>query len=133
MLFTDALDELKSIALYDSSIVILKEEIEILDNRFNAHSPALTEKVGGGLSRDNQLINTITHKEELESELDNCRRTRKHIVDKILQLDNATERLVLYYRYVTRNTIEQIADKLDYEQRQIYRIHNRAVESYRNL
>ncbi len=55
------------------------------------------------------------------------------ILSNINRLDQELEKNVLIQKYISGYTWEQICENLDYSLRQIYNIHNRALNSLYNI
>lgn len=66
---------------------------------------------------------------EINAEIDMLVDVRKEIRETIERVDNADEKLLLRYRYINFLSWVQISDCMNYEIRQIHRIHKSALEN----
>lgn len=52
------------------------------------------------------------------------------IIDRLESMKDGTESIVLRMRYISGMKMSQIAEKLEYEERQVYRIYKRALKNF---
>lgn len=70
---------------------------------------------------------------EINSEIDRFVVTKHKIINQIQSLNNVDEISVLHKRYVEFLTFEKIAVEMNYTIRNIYFIHNRALQNFKRL
>lgn len=113
MLEKEQVEELKSYRELQDKLIYLNNRIQGL------HSIDFDKKGSGKrISLEELIDQKIQVTKQMES-----------IEDKINQLDNVYERLVLGYRYIQFWTIEKIAEKLGYSTRHIARICKQAIKN----
>lgn len=82
-------------------------------------------------SRQQDLSDYVLRLEELEESLytEGVERTKeyKEIMNSVQQLEDESERDILFYRYIKGLSFWEISDKMGYSERQIHRIHGRAL------
>ena len=86
-------------------------------------------------SNSNDLSNYAAAVDSKERDLLNekCQRVKEYqeISNQIEQLDNEKERDVLHYRYIKGLGWWEIAEKMNYSERQIHRYHGRALKNFK--
>ena len=110
-----------------------KEELESLRSLATSISGDMTqERVQSSPSND-KILNVISKIIDLENEIDEeiekLITLKKQIRDVINKVEDVNERLVLKYRYLIFLQWDEICIKLNYSKRQMYRIHDSALES----
>lgn len=83
---------------------------------------------GGSVSSDDNLINKLHRIEELEKEIAHLYDLQFEIENIIANIKNNKEKVVLYYRYITDMTWENIAEETNYSISQVRRIHSTAIK-----
>lgn len=74
-------NEYKAYLLQEDRLKELNDKIEVLDNQFNAHSPALSSAHITGKTRDQRLAEYLTRKSKLEKERSHIEAMRNRIED----------------------------------------------------
>lgn len=90
------------------------------------------ERVKGGTDEDklqNAVCDIIELEDKIKAEIDEYVRIENEIREVINRQDDVDERLLLRLRYIEFNTFEQIAIKMNYSLRQIWRIHKKALKN----
>ena len=109
-----------------------KEELETLRALSTSISGNMTqERVQGSPSNDKMLdiISKIIDLEnEIDEEIEQFIALKKQIRDVINQVEDVNEKLVLKYRYLIFLQWDEICVKMSYSKRQMYRIHDSALE-----
>ena len=67
---------------------------------------------------------------EIRRELDRKHAIRKEILRRMRKMQNEREECVLYYRYIIGLKWEEIAERMGYEERWIYKIHGSALQQF---
>lgn len=94
-----------------------------------------TERVSGTKQRspmENTLVKLIELEHEINADIDRLVDLKCEIIDFINQVENPNYRLLLELRYISGNTWEEIADKMQYDLRWIYRLHGKALREINN-
>lgn len=90
------------------------------------------ERVKGGTDEDklqNAVCDIVELEDKIKAEIDEYVRIENEIREVINRQDDVDERLLLRLRYIEFNTFEQIAIKMNYSLRQIWRIHKKALKN----
>lgn len=130
----NAIEDLKELTYLKDSVRNLEEQIEALDAQIlniRNSSPKQIQVLGMGKSREDLLIELIDRKERLllncevaQDKLKRMRRGMKALTKR--------EQLVLNEFFVDRSKryMENLKEKLGYEERQIYRLRNEALKKF---
>ena len=90
------------------------------------------DRVQGGLETHDMLGDTMAKivdlKKKINAEIDKYIDLKKEIREVINGVQNMRDMLLLRYRYSEFLTWEQIAEKMNYSLRQVYRFHDEAIE-----
>ena len=81
------------------------------------------DKIGGIVAKIVDLEN------EINAEIDQFVDLKKEIRDAVNTLSNRNEQLVLRLRYIEFLTWEQVAERMTYSLKQVFRIHGEAVKN----
>lgn len=82
------------------------------------------EDTGGG----EVYVSYLCLKAELAACVSRLMEHNKDILRLISEIESPLCRMVLENRYINRMTFEEIAEETHYDQRHIYRLHNKAVD-----
>ena len=115
--------------LLDQQIQRLVEEKAVWRARAEKITPNYGDQPGGD---GGDRIQCATDKiDQLEAELcqriDESERLKEEIYEAIKTVDDPTQQLLLEYRYINGDTWERIAEKMNYGDRQVYRLHGEAL------
>ncbi len=97
-------------------------------------TPTLSQAPGGGGSGspiERPMDKVLEMEEEINEEIDTLQTIRHQIRDTLNQLTDESLKLLMEYRYIDGMTWEQIADKMNYSWRQVYRKHEEALSKIR--
>lgn len=89
------------------------------------------EKVQSSASGDktlNIICAIVDLEDEIKNEIEKLIRLKKQIRDVINKVEDVDEMLVLKYRYLMFLQWDEICEKMNYSKRQMYRIHDSALE-----
>lgn len=108
----------------DNAIAVRKQELEVKENH--------DENIGGGRSNKiSKPVEELVMKWQEDPQIQNFNNFRKLVDDMLLELDDVN-RLIFHYRWVDSNryTWEEIADKCELKERQVYRKRRAILELY---
>lgn len=94
------------------------------------------EKVQSSASGDktlNIICAIVDLEDEIKNEIEKLIRLKKEIRDVINKVEDVDEMLVLKYRYLMFLQWDEICEKMNYSKRQMYRIHDSALEHVKVL
>ena len=75
------------------------------------------------------VVKLVEQEEEIDREIDRLVNLRAEIYGVIQAVEDMDERLVLEMRYMGYHTVTEIARRMEVGERQIYRIHERGLQS----
>lgn len=112
----------------------LKEEIRQL--RLDTMMPAVVnDGMPHGSSSGSDLSGYVAKVDAMMEDLRNQMEARidikREIIEKIEEMENETEKLILRYRYIHLIKWEEIAVKMDYSWKQVHRIHGNALNHFK--
>lgn len=111
---------LKDYTYLENSIKDLEEEYEEMSKRM------------GCINKSINIKELVDKKKELielcEKELIKRYDIKKNIYQLIYKLDNEKEREIIINKYIKNMTYEKISEKMHYSDRQIMRLHNKAID-----
>lgn len=113
------LSELYQFRTLSTSITIATGSEHIVSSPSNDKMDKTIVKIMEMEEDINKLINVLIEKKNV-------------IVAQIDSLDDASEYEVLYLRYVSNMTFEEIAENMAYSTRQVIRIYNNALKNFEN-
>jgi DNA-directed RNA polymerase specialized sigma subunit len=109
-----------------------KEELEALRALSTSISGNMTQERVQGSPSNNRIIDIISQiidlENEIDAEIEDFIALKKQIRDVINQIEDVNEKLVLKYRYLIFLQWDEICVKMNYSKRQMYRIHDSALE-----
>lgn len=130
----EAADKLRCYEAKKSSIERAVEEIRRLNDEMTRVRSATTDSTpvsGGSSTREDALVNSIAHQEELKLAIREARRWVK-IVDGGLAVLDEQERLVLdrFYIHRGKGNVERLCGELNVEQATVYRRRDSALRHF---
>ena len=111
---------LKDYTYLEDSIKNLEEECEEMSKRMGCINNSINIKELA--EKKKELV------ELCEKELIKRYNIKKNIYQLIYKLDNEKEREIIINKYIKNMTYEKISEKMHYSDRQIMRIHNKAID-----
>ena len=113
----------------DQRIGQLAEEISLWRSRAQKITPSYEgQPRGGGEDRLQSAVEMILQLEkEADREIDALVGLKGEIHRAIRTVEDPTLRLLLEYRYIHGLTWEQVAERMGYDQRWVYRLHGKAL------
>ena len=121
---------LRSAWFYQKKADFLNEKIMVLRSKATKMTTSFQDvpSFGGFEDHKQQIIADMVDLErEYKKTHQQCRNKLQEIAFFINQLDSFQERIVLQMRYLYFENWQDIALRLNYEERQIYRIHGRGL------
>lgn len=119
----------------DKRVELLQDELLLLESKLEKCTASYTYTKGGGTqpSFEYVLDKVIQYRNRLNCEIANLIDKKKEIKKTIERIENPKMKLILFQKYINFYTFEWIAVKLDMEQRQIRRLHKKALEDLCNI
>lgn len=122
---------LKEYILIKKEIVQLEEQImKLNEQKTSIKSQVITDMpVGSGEGRE--ILDILV---SIEEAIDKLNKNRVKLVSTLMEIENliegldATERVLMRYRYINDLKWEQIALNMNYSWRQVHRIHNEILK-----
>ena len=97
-------------------------------------SPNLSGMPSGSRKQEAPFVNAVIKIVDLEkvidAEIDRFVDLKKEIRDKLFQIKDKNERLILQNRYLLFQTWEQIAEELNFTPQWVQEIHKRALKNF---
>lgn len=126
-----------------SQIRMVDEEISALDaDRAAAYTSLVSSPTGsdtgihtasGGNTYESKLIKYIQYVADLNARIDQLCALKSDCMRRISMIDDQEQRIVLVRRYIRGETFAQIAEERHRTERQIYRLHRAAIESFTKI
>ena len=119
----------------DKRICTLQDEITTLQSRLERCTASYTMLSGGSAQPtfEHALDRVLQYRDRLSREIDTLVTTKANIKTTINRLENPKMQLILMEKYINFHTFEYIAITLSMEQRQVYRLHKKALENLCNI
>ncbi len=122
---------LKEYILIKKEIAQLEEQImKLNEQKTSIKSQVITDMpVGSGEGRE--ILDILV---SIEEAIDKLNKNRVKLVSTLMEIENliegldATERVLMRYRYINDLKWEQIALNMNYSWRQVHRIHNEILK-----
>lgn len=125
---------LQQVYLAHHEVEICLEEISQLQSLATRTTTVIRGVPNGGQTIGSQIENSITQMDTKAEELAEKIKVLVEDIDKvraaISQVKNSNERMILKYRYLCFFSWQQISFLMKTSLRQIYRIHNDALENF---
>lgn len=119
---------LSQLRTIDHEVDILLERVERDRARLTRITPQYGEHTSGGKQDWTDAVARLMELEaKLNARIDVLVDTRTEIEAAIAEVPDATERMLLELRYVDGLRWDEIARRMDYDVRQVYRLHGRAL------
>lgn len=122
--------QLKQIRLIDLEIKTKIEELDRLNNSF-LKSPSLKEvnvqesKVG---LKDDAYVKIINLNDYINEKVDNLIDLKYQLIQAIEQLDNSKERTIIWMKYISSKSWDDIAEELRISKTTLFILHDEAVK-----
>lgn len=122
--------QLKQIRLIDLEIKTKMEEIDRLNNSF-LKSPSLKEvnvqesKVG---LKDDAYVKIINLNDYINEKVDKLIDLKYQLIQAIEQLDNSKERTIIWMKYISSKSWDEIAEELKISKTTLFMLHDEAVK-----
>lgn len=120
----------------DKRIDVLQNELSMLESKLYKCTPSYSNTGSNSSPQptfEYTIDKVIQYRNRLNIEIDNLIDKKRDIKKTIDKLSNDKEKLVLHKRYINFQTFESIAEDLNLESRQIYRIHKKSLEKLKNV
>ncbi len=119
----------------DKRVITLQDELTMLESKLERCTASYTSIRGCGNQPtfEHALDRVLQYRDRLSRELDTLVTTKANIKTTINRLENPKCKLILTQKYINFHTFEYIAITLDMEQRQIRRLHKKALEDLCNI
>ena len=125
---------LQQVYLAHHEVEICLEEISKLQSLATRTTTVIKDVPNGGQAIGSQIENSITQMDTKAEELAEKIKVLVEDIDKvraaISQVKNSNERMILKYRYLCFFSWQQISFIMKTSLRQIYRLHNDALENF---
>lgn len=113
-------------------ILSTKEELNKLDLLIGEVSALKMSGLPSGNDKTATFAKTVERMDNLKStmlnEISNYVTVEEEVRGIINSVDNVDERLLLRYRYILFDSWDKIAEKLNYSDRQVHRLHSQALQ-----
>lgn len=110
----------------------MREIEELRELCTSISSPGFTERYSASKSTDAPFEKVLLRAEEMERKLagslDKYLAFKQEIMEVFDKIEDRDQRIVLHYRYLCNWTWNRIGDELNWDERTIRRIHNKALE-----
>lgn len=118
----------------DKRIITLQDELSMLQGRLDKCTASYkTTGNGSQPSFEYVLDRVLQYRDRLSREIDTLVTTKANIKTTINRLENPKCKLILTQKYINFHTFEYIAITLGMEQRQVRRLHKKALEDLCNI
>lgn len=130
----EAIEDLKKYLYMKDSLLNIQERIAALESNCTAIKSATIDTVpvkNSSYKADDKLINNIVERQRLECTYEATKKLVELIGNGLNSLDN-NEKIVLEKFYINRKSgfIQELMEKLNYEQRRIYQIKDKALYKF---
>ena len=122
--------QLKQIRLIDLEIKTKMEELDRLNNSF-LKSPSLKEinvqesKVS---LKDDAYVKIINLNDYINDKVDKLIELKYQLIQAIEQLDNSRERTIIWMKYISSKSWDEIAEELQISKTTLFMLHDEAVK-----
>lgn len=113
----------------------IKDSIEELRiNMTSLQSIRAQERTqGGDTAPDKAMIDKLNRLSELEKKLEELVELQLQMTEDIDLIPDRLDRVVLRYRYINNFTWERIAERMNYSERHLKRLHIQAVKNFEKI
>lgn len=120
----------------DKRIDMLNDELTMLESKLckctaNYNSAGHSNNTRSAF--EYTIDKVMQYRDRLNNEIDNLVDKKNDIKRMIDKLDNDKEKIILHKRYINFQNFESIAEDLELDPRQIYRIHKKSLEKLQNV
>mgnify|MGYP000847882841 FL=1 len=122
--------QLKQIRLIDLEVKTKMEELDRLNNSF-LKSPSLKEinvqesKVS---LKDDAYVKIINLNDYINDKVDKLIELKYQLIQAIEQLDNSKERTIIWMKYISSKSWDEIAEELQISKTTLFMLHDEAVK-----
>ena len=122
--------QLKQIRLIDLEVKTKMEELDRLNNSF-LKSPSLKEinvqesKVS---IKDDAYVKIINLNDYINDKVDKLIELKYQLIQAIEQLDNSRERTIIWMKYISSKSWDEIAEELQISKTTLFMLHDEAVK-----
>ena len=122
--------QLKQIRLIDLEVKAKMEELDCLNNSF-LKSPSLKEinvqesKVS---LKDDAYVKIINLNDYINEKVDKLIDLKYQLIQAIEQLDNSKERTIIWMKYISSKSWDEIAEELKISKTTLFMLHDEAVK-----
>ena len=122
--------QLKQIRLIDLEVKAKMEELDRLNNSF-LKSPSLKEinvqesKVS---LKDDAYVKIINLNDYINEKVDNLIDLKYQLIQAIEQLDNSKERTIIWMKYISSKSWDDIAEELKISKTTLFMLHDEAIK-----
>lgn len=119
----------------DGEINRLCEELSVWRARATKITPTYSDMPKGGQQEDklqSAIEKIMELEEQIDAEIDRLQDAKRAILKTIRSIGDVRQRKVLALRYLDKRqrlTWERIAEEMGYDLRQVFRIHNSAIDA----
>lgn len=129
--YEQKIEWLKSYRALDGKIESMIEQLQVWNARATKITATISQepKAAGSGDQLQRCIDQICELQtEIAQEMDKLRKRKQEIETAIHGLNEKSYQDILWYRYIQGMTFEEIAIKMNYSWRQVFRKHKNAVE-----
>lgn len=126
---------LQRVYLIKKNIKTLEEQLMEIDTKIKGGAITYSEKVqtSGLGSTESLMCKAVDLQCKINSIISEKLNLMDEIVGNIYKINDNTLEIILKMRYIDCYNWEKIAEKTGYTIRQVYRLHNRALEKYSHI
>ena len=130
----EAIDKLKNYEAHREALESIPKEIKRLESVYAGIRSATTDGTpvsGGGNTREDTMLSSIVHRDELKRRLKEARLWLSQ-VDKALAVLDDEERLILdkFYIHRAKGNVGDLCERLNVEQSTVYRKRDNALRLF---
>ena len=122
--------QLKQIRLIDLEVKAKMEELDRLNNSF-LKSPSLKEinvQESKGSFKDDAYVKIINLNDYINEKVDKLIDLKYQLIQAIEQLDNSKERTIIWMKYISSKSWDDIAEELKISKTTLFILHDEAVK-----
>lgn len=136
MKITNVKEYLNQAYYIDKRIDMLNDELTMLESKLCKCTANYNSAGHGNNTRsafEYAIDKVMQYRDRLNNEIDNLVSKKIEIKNTIDKLDDDKEKIILCKRYINFQNFESIAEDLELDPRQIYRIHKKSLEKLQNV
>ena len=122
--------QLKQIRLIDLEVKTKMEELDRLNNSF-LKSPSLKEinvQESKASLKDDAYVKIINLNDYINDKVDKLIDLKYQLIQAIEQLDNSRERTIIWMKYISSKSWDEIAEELKISKTTLFMLHDEAVK-----